>query len=57
MITSNAVGEYSEDGKHTAAPGHDNNNACRPASRHNRLIASRAASVTTKRLDALRGTL
>src|SRR5262249_58697529 len=49
MITSNAVGVYNEDGKHTAPPGHDNTNACRPVSRHNRLIASRAASVTTKR--------
>jgi len=49
MITSNAVGVYSDDGKHTAPPGHDNNNACRPVSRHNRLIASRAASVTIRR--------
>jgi hypothetical protein len=49
MITSNAVGVYSDDGKHTAPPGHDNNSTCRPASRHNRLIASRAASVTARR--------
>jgi hypothetical protein len=49
MITSNAVGVYSDDGKHTAPPGHDNNNTCRPVSRHNRLTASRAASVTTRR--------
>jgi pimeloyl-ACP methyl ester carboxylesterase len=49
MITSNAVGVYSDDGKHTAPPGHDNNSTCRPVSRHNRLIASRAASVTTRR--------
>jgi hypothetical protein len=48
MITSNAEGAYSEDGKHTAPPGHDNNSACRPVSRHKRLIASRAASVTTR---------
>src|SRR5215468_6350281 len=49
MITSNAVGVYSDDGKHTAPPGHDNTTACRPVSRHNRLIASRAALVTTRR--------
>jgi hypothetical protein len=50
MITSNAEGVYKVDGKHTAPPGHDNKSACRPVSRHNRLIASRAASVTTRRL-------
>ena len=49
MITSNAVGVYSDDGKHTAPPGQVNNSACRPPSRHTRLIASRAASVTTRR--------
>jgi hypothetical protein len=53
MITSNADGVYSDDGKHTAPPGHDSTSAWRPVSRHNRLIASRAASVTPRRLPRM----